>query len=102
MQWMDSFRADWQVYPAAGYIVAYPNPHGSTGYGQKFCRDISGSWGGRPYEDVMKVTDMLASLNDVDSTRMGAMGWSYGGYFMNWLQGHTKRFKCLASNDGFV
>ena len=100
MQWMDSFRADWQIYPAAGYVLAYPNPHGSTGYGQKFCRDISGSWGGRPYEDVMKVTDMLASLNYVDSTRMGAMGWSYGGYFMNWLQGHTRRFKCLASMMG--
>ncbi len=48
----------------------------------------------------MKVTDMLASLNYVDSTRMGAMGWSYGGYFMNWLQGQTRRFKCLASMMG--
>lgn len=100
MQWMNSYRADWQVYPGAGYIVAYPNPHGSTGYGQKFCRAISGSWGGRPYEDVMKVTDRLAQLSYVDSTRMGAMGWSYGGYFMNWLQGQTKRFKCLASMMG--
>lgn len=100
MQWMNSFRADWQVYPGAGYIVAYPNPHGSTGYGQKFCRAISGSWGGKPYEDVMKVTDRLAQLSYVDSTRMGAMGWSYGGYFMNWLQGQTKRFKCLASMMG--
>lgn len=100
MQWMDSYRADWQVYPGAGYVVAYPNPHGSTGYGQKFCRDISGSWGGKPYEDVMKVTDALARLAYVDSTRMGAMGWSYGGYFMNWLQGQTKRFKCLASMMG--
>ena len=42
MQWMDSFRPDWQVYPGAGYVVAYPNIHGSTGYGQQFCRDISG------------------------------------------------------------
>lgn len=100
MQWMNSYRADWQVYPGAGYVVAYPNPHGSTGYGQKFCRDISGSWGGKPYEDVMKVTDALAQLEYVDSTRMGAMGWSYGGYFMNWLQGQTKRFKCLASMMG--
>lgn len=100
MQWMDSYRGDWQVYPGAGYVVAYPNPHGSTGYGQQFCRDISGSWGGKPYEDVMAVTDALAQLAYVDSTRMGAMGWSYGGYFMNWLQGQTKRFKCLASMMG--
>jgi dipeptidyl aminopeptidase/acylaminoacyl peptidase len=100
MQWMDSFRGDWQVYPGAGYVVAYPNPHGSTGYGQAFCRAISGDWGGKPYEDVMRVTDALAQLAYVDSTRMGAMGWSYGGYFMNWLQGQTKRFKCLASMMG--
>lgn len=43
MQWMDSYRPDWQVYPGAGYVVAYPNPHGSTGYGQQFCRAISGT-----------------------------------------------------------
>lgn len=100
MQWLNSFRGDWQVYPGAGYVVAYPNPHGSTGYGQAFTRAISGDWGGKVFEDVMKVTDTLASLEYVDSTRMGAMGWSYGGYMMNWLQGHTKRFKCLASMMG--
>ena len=100
MQWMNSFRADWQVYPGAGYVVAYPNPHGSTGYGQAFCRAISGDWGGSPYEDVIAVTNKLAELNYVDSIRMGAMGWSYGGYFMNWLQGQPHRFKCLASMMG--
>ncbi len=100
MQWMNSFRADWQVYPGAGYVVAYPNPHGSTGYGQAFCRAISGDWGGSPYEDVIAVTNKLAELNYVDSTRMEAMGWSYGGYFMNWLQGQPHRFKCLASMMG--
>lgn len=100
MQWMNSFRADWQVYPGAGYVVAYPNPHGSTGYDQDFCRAISGDWGGSPYEDVIAVTNKLAELNYVDSTRMGAMGWSYGGYFMNWLQGQPHRFKCLASMMG--
>lgn len=100
MQWMDSFRGDWQVYPGAGYVVAYPNPHGSTGYGQDFCRAISLDWGGKVFDDIMKVTDYLASLEYVDSTRMGAMGWSYGGYMMDWLQGHTKRYKCLASMMG--
>lgn len=100
MQWQNSFRGDWQVYPGAGYVVAYPNPHGSTGYGQAFTRAISGDWGGKVFEDIMKVTDKLATLEYVDSTRMGAMGWSYGGYMMNWLQGHTKRFKCLASMMG--
>lgn len=100
MQWMDSFRGDWQVYPGAGYVVAFPNPHGSSGYGQDFTLAISGQWGTKPYEDIMKVTDALANLSYVDSTRMGAMGWSYGGYMMNWLQAQTKRFKCLASMMG--
>ena len=99
-QWMNSFRGDWQVYPGAGYVLAYPNPHGSTGYGQEYTRAISGDWGGKPFEDLMKVTDALANLSYVDSTRMGAMGWSYGGYMMNWFQAKTKRFKCLASMMG--
>ena len=100
MQWMDSFRGDWQMYPGSGYVVAFPNPHGSTGYGQSFTRAISGDWGGKVFKDLMKVTDKLAQLSYVDSTRMGAMGWSYGGYMMDWFQGHTKRFKCLASMMG--
>lgn len=100
MQWMDSFRGDWQVYPGAGYVVAYPNPHGSTGYGQAFTRAISGDWGGKPYEDVILAAEALAQLSYVDAERMGAMGWSYGGYFMNWLQGQKHPFKCLASMMG--
>jgi dipeptidyl aminopeptidase/acylaminoacyl peptidase len=99
-QWMNSFRGDWQVYPGAGYVVAYPNPHGSTGYGQEYTHSISGDWGGKPFVDLMKVTDALAKLSYIDSTRMGAMGWSYGGYMMNWFQARTKRFKCLASMMG--
>ncbi len=100
MQWMDSFRGDWQVYPGSGYVVAFFNPHGSTGYGSKYTEAISKDWGGKVYEDVMKVTEALEKLPYVDSNRMGAMGWSYGGYMMNWLQGQTKKFKCLASMMG--
>ncbi len=99
-QWMDSFRGDWQVYPGAGYIVAFPNPHGSTGYGSKYTESISGDWGGKPYEDLMKVVDELEKLPYVDEARIGAMGWSYGGYMTNWFQAKTKRFKCLASMMG--
>ena len=100
MQWMDSFRGDWQVYPGSGYVVAFFNPHGSTGYGSKYTEAISKDWGGKVYEDVMKVTEALEKLPYVDSNRMGAMGWSYGGYMMNWLQGQAKKFKCLASMMG--
>ncbi len=99
-QWMDSFRGDWQVYPGAGYVVAFPNPHGSIGYGQDYTAAISDDWDGKVFEDVMKVTEYLAALDYVDENRMGAMGWSYGGYFMNLLQAKTDNFKCLASMMG--
>ena len=99
-QWQDSFRGDWQVYPGAGYIVAFPNPTGSTGYGQAFTAAISKDWGGKVYEDVMAVADALEKLPYVDKERIGAMGWSYGGYMMMWLEGHTDRFKTLASMMG--
>jgi dipeptidyl aminopeptidase/acylaminoacyl peptidase len=99
-QWSDGFRGDWQVYPGAGYVVAFPNPHGSVGYGQDYTEAISGDWNGKIMEDVMKVSDALAKLPYVDSGRMGAMGWSYGGYAMMWLEGHTDRFKALAAMMG--
>lgn len=99
-QWADAFRGDWQVYPGAGYVVAFPNPHGSTGFGQAYTAAISGDWKGKVIEDVMKVADDLALLSYVDKDRMGAMGWSWGGYAMMWLEGHTTRFKVLASMMG--
>jgi dipeptidyl aminopeptidase/acylaminoacyl peptidase len=99
-QWADAFRGDWQVYPGSGYIVAFPNPHGSTGYGQEFTAAISKDWGGKVYEDVMAVADSLSKISFVDADRMGAMGWSYGGYMMMWLEGHTTRFKAIASMMG--
>ena len=99
-QWSDSFRGDWQVYPGAGYVVAFANPHGSTGNGQEYTAEISGDWGGAVFEDLMKVTDELEKLPYVDKERMGAIGWSYGGYMMNWFEGHTGRFKAIASMMG--
>jgi len=100
MQWADAFRGDWQVYPGSGYVVAFPNPHGSTGYGQDFTAEISHDWGGQVFEDLMKVTDALEKLPYVDRERMGVMGWSYGGYMMDWFEGHTQRFKAIASMMG--
>jgi dipeptidyl aminopeptidase/acylaminoacyl peptidase len=98
--WADSFRGDWQVYPGAGYVVAFANPHGSIGQGQSFTEEISLDWGGKIFKDLMQVTDALERLPYVDPERMGAMGWSFGGYMMMWFQGHTDRFKVLASMMG--
>ncbi len=99
-QWADAFRGDWQMYPGSGYIVAFPNPHGSTGYGQEFTAAISKDWNGKVYTDIMAVADSLERLPYVDKDRIGAMGWSYGGYMMMWLEGHTARFKAIASMMG--
>jgi dipeptidyl aminopeptidase/acylaminoacyl peptidase len=99
-QFGDAFRADWQVYPGAGYVVAFANAHGSTGRGQEYTAEISGDWGGAVFEDLMKVADALEKLPYVDKNRMGAMGWSYGGYMMNWFEGHTDRFKAIATMMG--
>jgi dipeptidyl aminopeptidase/acylaminoacyl peptidase len=100
MMWSDTLRGDWQVYPGAGYIVAFPNPHGSTGYGQAFTDAISRDWDGKVMTDIDKVTEHLAALPYVDRDRMGAMGWSWGGYAMMWLEGRTTRFKALAAMMG--
>ncbi len=99
-QWTDAYRGDWQVYPGKGYVVAFANPTGSPGYGQEFVDAIRCDWGGRVFRDLMKVTDALAGLPYVDPDRMGAMGWSYGGYMMMWFEGHTTRFKALAAMMG--
>ena len=99
-QWHDAFRGDFQLYSGYGYVTAFANPHGSVGYGQDFTAQISGDWGGAVYEDLMKVTDALEQLPYVDGSRLGAMGWSFGGYMMNWFEGHTDRFKAIASMMG--
>ncbi len=99
-QFGDAFRGDWQVYPGKGYVVAFANPTGSTGYGQKYCDAIGSDYGGRVFRDLMRVTDALEKLPYVDSKRMGVMGWSYGGYMMMWMQGHTDRFRCQAAMMG--
>lgn len=98
--WRDRYRGDWQVYPGAGYVVAFANPTGSAGFGQDLVDAISCDWGGRVFDDLMRVTDALAELRWVDEDRMGAMGWSYGGYMMMWFEGHTDRFRALASMMG--
>jgi dipeptidyl aminopeptidase/acylaminoacyl peptidase len=100
--WLDSWSFRWnpQLFAARGYLVAALNPHGSTGYGQAFTEQISGDWGGAVYEDLMKGVDHLIKQGNVDPTRIGAAGGSYGGYMVNWMLGHTDRFKAMVSHAG--
>jgi dipeptidyl aminopeptidase/acylaminoacyl peptidase len=100
--WDDAWSYRWnaQMFAARGYVVMMTNFHGSTGYGQKFVEEISGDWGGACYQDVMKATDYLENLPYVEKNHVGAAGASFGGYMINWLAGHTTRFKALVSHDG--
>jgi len=95
-----SYRWNPQMFAARGYVVLMPNPRGSTGFGQKFIEEISKDWAGKVYTDLMNGVDMLAAQPYVDANRMGAAGASYGGYMINWILGHTNRFKALVSHDG--
>src|SRR5690348_4607989 len=100
--WNDSWFYRWnaELFASFGYVVMATNFHGSIGYGQPFTAEISGDWGGVPYEDLMKATDYLEGLPYVDKDRIGAAGASYGGYMIDWIEGHTDRFKVLVSHDG--
>ncbi len=100
--WADVFHYRWnaQLFAAAGYVLFLPNPRGSIGFGQKFIDEISGDWGGKVYEDVMRGVDHVLSLGYVDPNRIGAAGGSYGGYLVNWIAGHTDRFRALVSHAG--
>jgi len=80
--------------------VALPNPRGSTGFGQRYVDEISRDWGGKCFEDLMAGLAWLEKQPYIDTKRMGAAGASFGGYMMNWFQGHTTRFKTLISHCG--
>ncbi len=99
---LDHWYTNWnmQTFAAAGYVIFIPNFHGSEGFGQEFVNAISEDWGGKCYEDIMKGLDYLVSLPYVDGDRVGAAGASYGGYMVNWIAGHTNRFKALVSMAG--
>lgn len=94
------YRWNPQVWAARGYVVALQNPRGSTGFGQKFTDEISRDWGGRIFTDLMACLDWLEKQPYVDASRAAAAGASYGGYMMNWFQGHTDRFKALITHCG--
>jgi dipeptidyl aminopeptidase/acylaminoacyl peptidase len=99
----DTFHYRWnlQAFTGAGYAVIAVNFHGSTGFGQAFTDSITGDWGGKPFEDLMKGLDhALATYPWLDGDRVAALGASYGGYMINWINGHTDRFKCLVNHDG--
>jgi dipeptidyl aminopeptidase/acylaminoacyl peptidase len=101
----DHFHYRWnpEVYAGHGYGVVMIDFHGSTGYGQAFTDAISNDWGGAPFDDLMMGLDAaLEKYGWLDKSRMVALGASYGGYMINWVNGHTDRFKALVCHDGNI
>ena len=97
-----SYRWNPQVYAGAGYATVFIDFHGSTGYGQAFTDAISGDWGGKPLEDLQRGLAAAGSkFAWLDTQRSCALGASYGGYMMNWIEGNwSDGFKCIVNHDG--
>ena len=101
----DHFHYRWnpQAYAGAGYAAIMIDFHGSTGYGQTFTDTINGDWGGAPYIDLMKGLDAaLEQYTFLDKDRCVALGASYGGYMINWINGQTDRFRALVCHAGNI
>jgi dipeptidyl aminopeptidase/acylaminoacyl peptidase len=92
--WFDEF----QNLAAAGMFVLFTNPRGSSGYGADFTFSTRGRWGAEDYQDLMKAVDITSKRADVDSTRMGVTGGSYGGFMTAWVTTKTTRFKAAEAD----
>ncbi|HLJ60854.1 MAG TPA: S9 family peptidase [bacterium] len=93
-----AFMHQFQLLCAAGYGVVYANPRGSQGYGEAFCAATHHDWGGKDYEDLMRVVDHTVGAHAwIDPDRLGVAGGSYGGYMTNWIVGHTQRFRAAVT-----
>ncbi|KAF4122441.1 WD40-like Beta Propeller Repeat [Geosmithia morbida] len=103
--WTDDWSTRWNpaIFAEQGYVAVCPNPTGSTGYGQDHVDAITGNWGGTPYQDIVKCFEYIEKeLDYVDTERAVALGASYGGYMMNWIQGNDlgRKFKAIVCHDG--
>ena len=101
-QW--HWRWNAQSLAGAGYAVVMIDFHGSTGYGQAFTDAIRSDWGGKPLEDLkLGLAAAIKQYSWLDGDRVCALGGSYGGYMMNWIEGQwSDRFKCIVSHDGIL
>lgn len=96
-----SFRWNFQLMAAQGYVVVAPNRRGVPGFGREWNEQISGDWGGQAMKDYLSAIDAVAAEPFVDKNRLGAVGASYGGYSVFQLAGiHEGRFKALISHCG--
>ncbi|MCA9007324.1 MAG: alpha/beta fold hydrolase, partial [Planctomycetaceae bacterium] len=96
-----SYRWNFQLMAANGYIVVAPNRRGLPSFGRRWNDQISEDWGGQAMKDYFSAIDEVAKEDFVDNDRLGAVGASFGGYSVYWLAGnHEKRFKAFISHCG--
>jgi len=98
------FKANWgspgQFWAGQGWAVLYPNPRGSTGYGEKWMRGNIPDWGGGDYRDIMAGVDAMVARGVADGDKLAVTGWSYGGYMTSWVVTQTNRFKAAMDGAG--
>jgi dipeptidyl aminopeptidase/acylaminoacyl peptidase len=98
------FKANWgspgQYWAGQGWAVLYPNPRGSTNYGEKWMRGNIPDWGGGDYRDIMTGVDALIQRGIADGDKLAVAGWSYGGYMTAWIVSQTPRFKAAMMGAG--
>ncbi len=96
-----SYRWNFRIMAAQGYIVVAPNRRGLPGFGKKWLEQISGDYGGQCMQDLLSAIDDISNEPYVDKDRLGCVGASFGGYSVYWLAGHHEgRFKCFIAHDG--
>ena len=101
--WTSGWSYSWNptMYAQQGYAVVMINPHGSTGVNSDFQNAVRNDWGGVPYQDIITgINYAVKTYNYLDGDKICAAGGSYGGYMINWINGHTDMFKCLVNHDG--
>ena len=100
--WGDAWSTRWNpsLWAAQGWVIAAPNPSGSTGFGQEMVDRITMDWAGRVMTEIDAVVAAVAKMPFTDSSRLGIAGASYGGYAVNWIIGHTDKFKAAVTHDG--
>jgi dipeptidyl aminopeptidase/acylaminoacyl peptidase len=104
-QYDSSFRFEWQLLAAHGYLVIAANPRGSTGYGRDFAHALWADWGDKDFADEMAAVDLAVALGVADPGRLGVGGWSYGGILTDYVITKTGRFKAAiagASETNFL
>ena len=91
-----------QVWAGKGWAVFYPNPRGSSNYGQKTLAANVNDWGGGDYRDIMTGVDALIARGISDPDKLAHIGWSYGGYMTAWVITQTNRFKAAMVGAGLT